>query len=90
MEALNGLPLPIFSEQISIPAIELFILLLIISICLLFRSTKLGLLLTYIFVMHLTWNFVMLNLSIASQIAYFLLGGLVLIMGLISVIRDSQ
>ncbi|MEI7851526.1 MAG: hypothetical protein WCH86_06795 [Kiritimatiellales bacterium] len=90
MEALKGLMLPFLNERVSIPALELFILLIIVSICLLFRATKVGLLLTYIFIMHLTWNFVMLNLSLTSQVAYFLLGSLVLIMGLISVVRDSQ
>lgn len=90
MGALKGLLLPFLNEQVSIPAFELFILLIIVSVCLLFRATKIGLLLTYIFIMHLTWNFVMLNLSLASQIAYFMLGGLVLTMGVISVIRDSQ
>jgi len=90
MEVLKGLQLPILHELVSIPALELFILLIIVSFCLLFRATKLGLLLTYIFIMHLTWNFVMLNLSLASQIAYFMLGGLVLTMGLISVIRDYE
>jgi hypothetical protein len=89
METLKGLLLPILNEQVFVPALELFILLVIVSICLLFRAAKIGLLLTYIFVIHLTWNFAMLNLSLTSRMAYFALGGLVLIVSFISFIHDD-
>lgn len=89
METLKGLLLFLLDKQMSVPALEILVLLIIVSVCLLFRATKLGLLLTYIFVMHLTWNFAKLNLSLTSLIAYFLLGGLVLAVGFISFIHDD-
>jgi len=89
MEAFKSF-LPVFlDKQLSIPAWELLVLVAIGSVCLLFRATKVGLLLTYIFVMHLTWNFVRLNLSLTSLLSYFILGGLVLAMGFISLIHDD-
>ena len=89
MEMIKGLILSLHDKQISISSLELLILLIIVSICLLFRATKFGLLLTYIFVMHITWNFVKLNLSLTSLLSYFILGGVVLAMGFISLIHDD-
>ena len=89
METLKDFLLWIPGQQITVQVWELLLLVVIGSICLLFRATKFGLLLTYIFVMHLTWNFVKTNLSLTSLLAYFILGGLVLAMGFISLIHDD-
>ncbi len=89
METLKDFLLWIPGQQITIQVWELLLLVVIGSICLLFRATKFGLLLTYIFVMHITWNFVKLNLSLTSLMSYFILGGVVLTAGFISLIHDD-
>ncbi|MFA7256680.1 MAG: hypothetical protein WC047_03805 [Kiritimatiellales bacterium] len=88
MEAFKSMLMPVLNEQISVPTWEILTLLTIVALCLLFRATRIGLLLTYIFTLHLTWSFVNLHLTPISLVTYLVLGGAVLVLGFFSLITD--
>lgn len=78
----------IASEQIPVPTWEILILLTIVSISMLLRAGKLGIFITYVFTLHLAWSFMKLHFNMPVLITFAVLGGVVLLLGIISVMKD--
>ncbi len=83
----------IYSAQISAPSYEVMILLLVLTICLLLRATKTGLLAAYLFTYR--WVWLMFERSFGPNQMIFLYGFLifgfvVLILALISMLTQNH
>ena len=61
--------------QVPIPTIELLLLLIILTVSLVFKSTRIGLLVTYVFVYR--WGWLFFKETFSGQHESFLLGYLV-------------
>jgi len=81
----------ITQEQICVPVWEFLILVTIVTLALILRGSKLNLLLiTYVFALHMTWNFMKLHFGPIPLIVFAVLGIFVLLMGFFSVLTERN
>lgn len=81
----------ITQQQICVPVWEFLILVTIVTLALILRGSKLNLLLiTYVFALHMTWNFMKLHFGPVPLIIFAVFGTIVLLLGFYSVLTDRE
>ena len=77
------------SATIPLPALEVVALLVLLSACLLFRTTRIGLLAAYIVVYR--WGFLFfMNNAQSSLVAYMIFGGFVAVLTVIGMLHKPD
>jgi hypothetical protein len=95
METLRHFAALIAGKQVSLSLAEFVCFVLFISLCLLFRRHRLGLFITYCFIIY--WGFVMngayfvdiLNNTLLGLPIYVLLGIIMIVLGIFSLARSE-
>jgi len=85
MEAIKDILQIMFTEQLTVPTWEVFSVLVVISIAMLLRASKTGILTTYVFTLHLAVRFANVHFDTGGQMA-FSLGIIILFLALVSII----
>ena len=80
----------ITQESIAVPTWEVLILLAVVTLCLLIRGSRLSLLITYIFTLHITWSFMKLHFGYATLITFAVLALIVLILGFFTLLTEQD
>lgn len=81
---------------VAAPVTEIFAMLLALSMCLLFRLNRLGLILAYVFTFHMGWLFCQRGLLVDMPSLrpysglYFLFGGAILFLTIIGMTRSDH
>jgi hypothetical protein len=88
MQACKDFLLLIANEQLAVPTWEILMLLAVVSISLLLRATHVGIFITYVFTLHIAWKFLTLHFPLPALIAFAVLGGLILLLGLFDVLTE--
>jgi hypothetical protein len=77
-------------SQVTAPGLEVMLLLLLVTICLLFRASKTGLLVSYLFVYRWGWLFIADTFGETSFLfGYAVFGALVLLLSVVSMLRPD-
>ncbi|MGE4488513.1 MAG: hypothetical protein AB7E95_03090 [Kiritimatiellales bacterium] len=90
MEKLADFAQLIAQEQIVIPVWEILLLLLIAVLCLILRGSRLSLMLTYIFTLHMSWSFMKMHFGYAALITFAVFAVIVLILGFYSLLTERD
>ncbi len=88
MEALTDFLDIARSELLEVPTWEILALLLIVSVSMLIHGSKVGILITYIFTLHLTFMFLARHFNDGSLIVFGIFGGIVMLLGFISIFTE--
>jgi hypothetical protein len=77
------------SSEMDIPSVEPFILVVILTLAILLRYPRFGLLAAYLFAYKWCWSLVM-GLSLQAQIAYTFFGVLVGLFAVVGLMQDRS
>ena len=78
--------------QITMPSLEVMLLFILLSLTLLLRANRIGLVAAYLFVYRWGWIFFQESFGrdqLAFQYSYILMGGIVLVLSVISMFRGA-
>ena len=88
MQALSDFLQIARTETLTVSTGEILSLLAIVSLSMLIRGSKVGILITYIFSLHLTFNVLSNHFNEGSLIAFGVLGGIVMLLGFVSILTE--
>lgn len=88
MNAIQDFLYILLNEQISLPAWEITALLAVLSIAMLLKASRTGILIGYMFTFHLVWVFLRIHFGASVMIPFWIFGGLLLLLGIASVIHE--
>jgi hypothetical protein len=86
---LNELSQVIRTSQLTLPAFELVLLMVLLSVALLFRYSKAGILVAYLFAYRWAWPIVA-DLEKGAQFGYLILGATVAGLAFIGLFLDTR
>ena len=89
MEAIKDFFQIILTEQLLVPTWEILSILAILSFTMLVRASRTGVLVTYMFTLHLALRFVDAHFGTATLMISITLGVIILFLGLVAGIKDS-
>ena len=81
------------ADTVGVPAHEILVVLVLQSLCYLFRTPRIGLLVSYMFVYHLGWSFILRHVglqAVSYLYAYGAFGVLMLCLAFWGMIRDND
>jgi hypothetical protein len=81
------------ASEVIVPAHEIVVVLVLQSLCYLFRTPRIGLLVSYVFVYRLGWSFMLSRFDLENApyfYAYGIFGVLMLCLAFWGMIRDSD
>jgi len=78
----------VFTEQLSVPTWEVLSVLAIVSIALLLRASKTGILTVYLFSLHLAIRFSETQVGTAAMMISITLGMIILFLSLVAILKD--
>lgn len=90
MEQFTDFMQLIAKDTLAVPMWEILTLLTVVALCLLIRGSRLGLLVTYIFTLHMAWGFMKLHFGYATLITFAVLAAIVLILGFFTLLTERD
>ncbi|MBL7016076.1 MAG: hypothetical protein ISR84_00810 [Kiritimatiellales bacterium] len=75
-------------DTLQVPIWEVFTLLAITTICLIIRGSKAGLLITYMFTLHIAFSFLRMHFSTVELFVLGIFGTIILLIGLYEALTD--
>lgn len=90
---MSGLWEALRFAQVNVSIIEVAVLAAILLLAVIFRATRIGMLAAFLFVLRWGWDFVRAHDGanhLASQYAYLAIGGILIVLGNISMVRQRD
>ena len=90
---MNELLQTVQQTQVPIPTIELLLLLIVLTVSLVFKSTRIGLLMAYVFVYRWGWLFFRETFHGQNDsflFGYLIFGALVMLLSVIAMLHSSE
>lgn len=88
MDKLSKLCTAIQADTLEVPIWEVLVILGVATACMLMRGSKMGLLVTYIFTLHMAFSFFKQYFSPVALVIFGVFGGLILLIGLFEALTE--
>lgn len=88
MQAMKEFLLIATNQNLVVPIWEILTLLSVVSIALLFRASRIGIFITYVFTLHIAWDFLKHHLGMPGLITFSVISIILILIGFYSVITE--
>lgn len=76
-------------DSLEVPIWEVFTILAVTTICMIVRGSKTGLLITYMFALHIAFSFLKIHFSQVALFIFGIFGAMILLIGLYEALTED-
>ena len=76
-------------DTLEVPIWEVFTILAVTTICMIVHGSKTGLLITYMFALHIAFSFLKIHFNTVALFAFGVFGAMILLIGLYEALTEN-